>query len=224
MAATRTRPAAALEALRVNRTPDMSRKVWAGLHVSAEWLGGGLDTGPEEVAMTSGRGAVIKGLGLARSRVGRPATVDVWTWTLSRRAIDRLATWRREGDTVRLAVDASLWRRQPAYGRLVVERLGASLRAASLHAKAAAVTGPRGSVFVAGSRNLNLCRRAELVWLSTDPALVAWLRGLTDRLFAAVPAGAPREADDALHDRMCRAFPGTAARPTWADGVPVLRG
>jgi len=208
---------------RARRVPDV-RKAWAGLRSSAESLVGGLDEGPELVAMTSGAWSVMKVLGLLRERVGRPGAVDVWTWTLSRRAIERLKAWQREGVAVRVCVDSSLWRRQPAYGAALVSGpMAASVRAFSSHVKAARVVGPRGSVFIAGSGNLNLCRRAELVWLSSDPALSRWLEGLTDAAFAAIPEGAPIRGQDAdLDARLAQAFPARHAAPIWAQGLPVL--
>jgi hypothetical protein len=211
------------DALRAVRAVPEDRRVWAGLHTTAEYLVGGLDTAAESVALTSGAWSAIKLVSLALATVGRPARVDIWTWTVSRKAIARLQAWQREGVSVRLVVDASLWRRQPTYGAaLLAGSFAPCVRAASAHAKAAAVTGPAGSLFVAGSGNLNLCRRAELVWLSRDPALASWLGGVTDRAFEALPAGAPEGGDNDRADRLARAFPTTAARPTWAAGLPVL--
>jgi hypothetical protein len=201
-----------------------SRRHWAGLHTTAEDVIAGLDTAPEVVCMTSGAWSVIKLLALALARVGRPASLDCWTWTVSRRAIERLWAWHVEGVRVRVAVDASLWRRQPAYGRALVAGLGDAMRAGSIHAKVARVSGPHGAIFVGGSGNLNLCRRAELLFLSADPRLSAWLSDLTDTLFAAVPAGAPKESDADLHDRLSAAFPPVPSGPSWAAGLPTLRG
>lgn len=207
----------------VRQVPE-GRRLWAGLHTTAEYLLGGLETAPESVALTSGSWSAIKLVSMALGRVGRPAAIDCWSWTLSRKAIARLHSWRREGVAVRLVVDASLWRRQPSYGAaLLADGFGPCVRAASAHAKAAAVIGPAGSVFVSGSGNLNLCRRAELVWLSRDPALALWLAGVTDRAFEALPAGAPTGADEHRADRLVKAFPPSAsARPSWATGLPVL--
>jgi hypothetical protein len=210
------------KALRRSRQIPADRRVWAGLHTPAEYLVAGLAGSPEVIAMTSGAWSMTKVLGLLLERVGQPGEVDVWTWTLSRKAIAQLGAWRSSGVAARAAVDASLWRRQPAYGRALEAALGDRLRAASLHAKAARVTGPAGSVFLAGSGNLNLCRRAELVFLSRDAALSSWLEGLTDRLFEALPAGAPRGSDEERADRLARAFPAPDVRPAWAAGVPVL--
>jgi hypothetical protein len=136
--------------------------------------------------------------------------------------VARLTAWAGDGVAVRVVVDASLWRRQPAYGAALLDGLGEHVRAASSHVKAARVVGPAGAIFIAGSGNLNLCRRAELVWLSRDPALASWLARLTDRVFEALPAGAPTGPDDVRADRMAAAFPAAAARPTWAAGLPVL--
>ncbi len=201
--------------------PD--RRLWSGLHTSADYLISGLDTASESVALTSGAWSVIKLVALALARVGRPATVDCWTWTLSKRAISRMQSWHVDGVQVRLVVDASLWRRQPAYGALLLAgAFSPCVRAASAHAKMAAVTGPHGSIFIAGSGNLNLCRRAELVWLSRDPALAEWLSGLTTRAFEALPAGAPDGSDEDRADRLAQAFPSASTRPSWAAGLPVL--
>ncbi len=208
--------------LRLARAVTARRRCWAGLNTSAEFLLGGLDGAPEVLAMASGRWSLVKLLGLALARVGRPAAVDCWTWTLSRRAIARLRVWQAEGVAVRVAVDASLWRRQPRYAAELLAGLGDSVRAASSHAKTARVSGPNGSVFIMGSGNLNLCRRAEVLLLSTDPALASWLAGLTSTLFAAIPAGAPHGADDDRAAALEHAFPPADARPSWADGLPVL--
>lgn len=205
------------------QTPD-PRALWAGLHTSAEFLLDGLRQSPESVCMTAGAWSVLKLLALSLGTVGRPARIDLWTWTLSRRAIARLQTWHREGVEVRLLVDSSLWRRQPAYGAaLMAGDFAGCVRAASAHAKAAAVSGPSGSVFIAGSGNLNLCRRAELVWLSKDPALAAWLSAVTDRAFDALPAGAPAGPARHLAERLAHALPSATVRPAWAAGVPSLQ-
>jgi hypothetical protein len=216
-----TRDSAA--SLRHQRPVPGDRRVWAGLRVSAERLVAGLDASPEVVSLTSGSWSVVKLLGLCLARVGRPAALDCWTWTLSRKAIAQLQTWAASDVTVRLVVDSSLWRRQPTYGAaLLAGDFGASVRACSSHVKAARLVGPAGSVFIAGSGNLNLCRRAELLWLSRDPALAAWLEGLTTRAFDVLPAGSPMPGSDAdLDARLAAALPSRSV-PSWAAGLPVL--
>jgi len=211
----------------ITRAIPKVRTLWAGLNTSAETLIGALDAAPESLAISSGAWSLNKVIALAIRRVGRPCRLDLWTWTLSRRAIGQLLTWHRSGLVdVRLIVDASLWRRQPEYGRLLLADADFSgrVRAASAHAKAFAIRGPKGSIFGGGSGNLNLCRRAELVWLSRDPALADWLRGITTTAFAKLPAGAPeRGGDTARADALSRAFPRPDVLPSsWAQGLPVL--
>jgi hypothetical protein len=194
------------------------------LSTPAEYLMGGLDASGECISLSSGAWSAIKLLGLGLAQVGRPASIDCWSWTVSRRAITRLTTWAAEGVDVRVVVDASLWRRQATYGAALLDGLSSRVRAASAHVKAARVSGPTGSIFIAGSGNLNLCRRAELVFLSRDPRLSEWLGGLTDTLFATLPAGAPRVNDEVLNDRLATAFPSAELVPNWAEGLPRLGG
>jgi hypothetical protein len=212
---------AALRALSLPRVG--ARHGWAGLNTSAERLLALLEGHGETWTLTSGGWSVLKLLALARPTVGAPGTLDLWTWTVSRRAAERLTTWAREGVDVRAVVDTSLRRRQPRYAAVLEAGLGDRLRWASLHAKVAALRGPAGALVIAGSGNLNFCRRAELVILSRDAGLAAWVATITDRLFAALAAGVPAERDEALADRVARVFPVTdAARPAWAEGLPGL--
>jgi hypothetical protein len=193
------------------------------LNVTAEVLISSLQESQEVFTMTSGAWSVVKLLALSRGLVGTPCALDIWTWTLSRRAIARLTSWHQSGATVvRIAVDGSLFRRQPLYGQELARGMGDNMRAASLHAKCAGLTGPNGTVFVGGSSNLNFCRRAELLILSRDEQLTKWLSAMTDRLFAAIPPGEPARGDDARRAALLeRAFP-AKARPSWAAGIPVL--
>lgn len=195
---------------------------WSGLHVPAESVLSLLDDASEAIGLTSGRWSAVKLLALALKRVGQPAAIDCWSWTLSRRAIDRLRAWHTAGDVqVRLVVDSSLWRRQPSYGAALVAS-GVPFRACSTHVKAWRVSGPSGQFAMCGSGNLNLIRRAELVLLSRDVALAEWVAAMTNRAFASVPEGAPRGDAAARDAALDRAFPSVSVRPSWAAGLPLL--
>lgn len=210
---------------RVDRAVPSARMTWIGLRTTPEALLSGLDgDGRESVAMTSGAFSLIKLVSVALARVGRPARLDLWSWTISRAGIERLARWHQGGDVaVRVLIDGSLWRRQVSYAR-ALDASGMPYRAATSHAKVAGLSGPQGSIFIAGSANANYCRRAEFLLLSRDAALVSWLSGLTDRAFEVLPTGSPRGDDERRAVTLEAAFPRPkAARPAWATGLPVLQ-
>lgn len=115
-----------------------------------------------------------------------PSYVDLATWTAAVADIRRGERLLRDGRILgwRLIVDPSFLARQPKYCQTMVECFGAdSIRSFPLHSKFVLIRNESWNVVVRTSMNLNENRRMELVEISDDPDLCAFMGEVVDRVF-----------------------------------------
>ncbi len=152
---------------------------------------GHLEAGVDVVLATRGQFS-LSGLVEAAVREIGPAAASVLTWTAGRRQIGHLARLLEAGrlTSCRWWVDPSLQRRQPSYAAALLAAFGAAaVRCAPVHAKAVVLLNGSHAVTIRGSLNMNAALRFELLEVSDDPVLAAFLLGLVDDVFRTVPAG-----------------------------------
>jgi hypothetical protein len=185
--------------------------------------------GSDVVIATGGQFSLAGLLAAVVARLGAPAALTITCWTAARRAIGDVRRLMGTGrvSRVRWWLDPSYPRRHPAYWARLLEAFGAdAVRLAPVHMKAITVRTADGwAVTIRGSLNLNRAIRAELIEVSDDEPLTAFVEGLVADVFARVPvpeASGVSRADEAV--TLARAF-GVDVAAAWEAGAwlgPVL--
>lgn len=169
----------------VHRSRPRERKLIRGHVGQAMSAIGPLEHGCEVFAVTNGQFSMIDVLEHVLDHSG-PAHVDLATWTAADGDLRRAHAFLLSGKiaSIRMIVDPSFRARKPEFCDTLVELFGNdAIRTVPLHGKFAAVRGAR-SFAIRSSMNLNPNRRIETVEISEDTALVDFLAGLTDEIFA----------------------------------------
>lgn len=185
------------------RRPVSARRAARAFTGNATAALGALQAGEDVVLATRGQFS-LSGLVEAVLRQIGPASGSVVTWTAGRRQIAHLARLREAGllTSCRWWLDPSFVRRQPKYAAVLRGLFGdAAIRLAPAHAKAVVLVNAAHAITIRGSLNMNKAVRFELIEVSDDPALVAFLGGLFDDVFAAVPAGLAGARDEGALER-----------------------
>ena len=162
---------------------------------------GPLDPGCDLFAVTNGQFSMIDVLEHALAHTG-PASVDLATWTAADGDLRRAHAFALSGQVkqFRLVVDPSFKARKPEFCEVLVDLFGQdAIRTVPLHGKFALVRGDR-QFAIRSSMNLNPNRRIETVEISEDAALVDFMRGLVDEIFARSPAANFTSQSERIND------------------------
>ena len=187
----------------------------------ADW-GPGLTTS----VLTFGQFSLFDALLAVLDRTG-PAHVDLATWTAGGADLERAAQQASDGRilSLRLVVDSSFPTRQPGYCATLVRLFGHdSIRTIRSHAKWAVIANDAWTVVIRTSMNLNNNPRLEWLEVTDDPELAAFLRTVTDDIFAETPPaefGTLRPITDTALDSAPHIRPASTIRATAA---PLLTG
>ena len=116
-----------------------------------------------------------------------PAHLSLSTWTAASNEIEALAAMRARGDMVgiRLLIDFSMARREPAMTAQMREKLGRdNIRVCQTHSKFAVFQNAEWKVVLRSSMNLNMNPRNEDFTVAHDPELAAFLNRILDEVWA----------------------------------------
>lgn len=146
----------------------------------------GFDRATEIFGFTRGQFSLLHLIQAAMLHTG-PAHVSLSTWTAAAKDIDALAAMRARGDIVglRMLVDLSMSRREPAEYNQARDKLGAAcLRSTQTHCKFALLENAEWKLVIRTSMNLNQNPRNENFTLAHDPELAAFLNRILDEVWA----------------------------------------
>ena len=146
----------------------------------------GLDHETEIYGFTKGQFSLLN-LIQAVFLVTGPAHLSLSTWTAASHEIESLAAMQARGDItgLRLLIDFSMARREPAMTAQMREKLGRdNIRVAQTHAKFALFQNAEWKVALRTSMNLNMNPRNEDFLVGHDLELAAFLNGILDEVWA----------------------------------------
>ncbi len=146
----------------------------------------GLDHQTEIFGFTKGQFSLLNLL-QAVFLVTGPAHLSLSTWTAASHEIDSLAAMQARGDIagIRLLIDFSMARREPAMTAQMREKLGRNnIRVAQTHSKFAVFQNTGWKVVLRSSMNLNMNPRNEDFTVAHDPELAAFLNAILDEIWA----------------------------------------
>lgn len=172
----------------VHRSPPRLRKIIHSRVGEASTALGELEPGCELFAVTNGQFSLIDVLEHVLDHAGE-AEIDLATWTAADGDLRRAHAFLLSGRVrrMRMIVDPSFKSRKPEFCDVLVNLFGQdAIRTVPLHGKFALVRGDR-QFAIRSSMNLNPNRRIETVEISEDAALVDFMRGLVDEIFARSP-------------------------------------
>ena len=152
--------------------------------------------GCEIIAVTGGEWSLAD-LVFALAEQDAPADIDITSWTVGRQTIETMAALmgRHIVGRVRWLVDRGFPARQPSYATRMARLFPLDcIRAVRVHAKWIVISGRRTRYAIRTSCNLNVNPRMEIVEISGDPALAAFLSEVMDGYWREVPAGFPDHA------------------------------
>ena len=146
----------------------------------------GLDLESEIYGFTKGQFSLLNLL-QAVFLVTGPAHLSLSTWTAASHEIESLAAMQARGDItgLRLLIDFSMARREPAMTSQMREKLGRNnIRVACTHAKFALFQNAQWKVCLRTSMNLNTNPRTEDFLIGHDPELAEFLNRILDEIWA----------------------------------------
>jgi hypothetical protein len=181
-------PLAAAPVPAVHRSAPRARKLIRSHVGEAATTLGALEPGCELFAVTNGQFSMIDVLEHVLDHAG-DAEIDLATWTAADGDLRRAHAFLLSGRVrrIRMLVDPSFKSRKPEFCETLVALFGQdAIRTVPLHGKFALVRGDR-QFAIRSSMNLTPNRRIETVEISEDAALVSFMRGLVDEIFARSP-------------------------------------
>lgn len=128
-----------------------------------------------------------------------PADVDIATWSAGLYDADAAARFQADGRIrrIRFVMDSASQKRGQSSTVDIADLFGAdSIRTTRSHAKFAIITNEAWAVTITSSMNLNLNPRVEQFEMTEDRDRAQFFTSWVDSLFAEIPAGADRRADD----------------------------
>jgi hypothetical protein len=146
----------------------------------------GLDHETEIYGFTKGQFSLLNLIQAVFALTG-PAHFSLSTWTAAAHEIESLAAMQARGDItgVRLLIDISMARREPAMTAQMREKLGReNIRVASTHSKFAIFQNARWKIVLRSSMNLNMNPRNEDFTIAHDPPLASFLNAILDEVWA----------------------------------------
>jgi hypothetical protein len=146
----------------------------------------GLDRETEIYGFTKGQFSLLN-LIQAVFAVTGPAHFSLSTWTAAAHEIESLAAMKARGDItgIRLLIDFSMARREPAMTAQMREKLGRdNIRVAATHSKFAIFQNAQWKVTLRSSMNLNMNPRNEDFTIAHDPPLASFLNVILDEVWA----------------------------------------
>jgi hypothetical protein len=146
----------------------------------------GLDHQTEIYGFTKGQFSLLQLL-QAVFLVTGPAHLSLSTWTAASHEIESLAAMQARGDItgLRLLIDFSMARREPAMTAQMREKLGRdNIRVAQTHSKFALFQNAEWKVCLRTSMNLNMNPRNEDYLVGHDPELAGFLNGILEEIWA----------------------------------------
>ncbi len=146
----------------------------------------GLDHQTEIFGFTKGQFSLLQLL-QAVFLVTGPAHLSLSTWTAASHEIESLAAMAARGDILglRLLIDFSMARREPAQTAQMREKLGRdNIRVTQTHAKFALFQNVDWKVVVQTSMNLNMNPRNENFTVAHDPQMATFLNAILDEIWA----------------------------------------
>lgn len=147
--------------------------------------------GQELLVLTYGQFSLADGLSALLQQTG-PAVLNITTWTVVQTEIARVGRWVEEGlvTRARFLLDRGLERFQPQYLAELRRLFGDdAIRTTQTHAKFATIRNADWNLALRTSMNLNANPRTELMEISDDPRLAAFLDAFVDESYAAQPPG-----------------------------------
>lgn len=150
-----------------------------------------LPPGAEIVVLTHGQFSLIDALEALLDTTG-PADLTVSTWSAAGADLTHAHQFLVDGrvKSIRFVVDRSFATRQPDYCGVLRSLYGDdAIRTTRCHAKFATIRNDAWNLAVRTSMNLNENPRLELIEVSDDPSLAAFLDAEVDAIFAASPPG-----------------------------------
>lgn len=150
-----------------------------------------LEPGVDILCLTHGQFSLVDAIAALLDHTG-PADVTISTWSAARVDLTHAHKFLADGRirSLRFIVDRSFATRQPDYCAALVSLFGhGAIRTTRSHAKFALIENDTWHLAIRTSMNLNENPRLELIEVSDDPALAAFLRSVADRVFADVPPG-----------------------------------
>lgn len=128
-----------------------------------------------------------------------PADIDIATWSAGLYDIDAARRFQNDGRIrrIRFVMDSASQKRGQASTVDIADLFGAdTIRTTRSHAKFAIITNDEWAVTITSSMNLNLNPRVEQFEMTEDRERAAFFTAWVDAIFAEIPAGGTRRADD----------------------------
>lgn len=128
-----------------------------------------------------------------------PADIDIATWSAGLYDVDAARRFQADGRIrrIRFIMDSASQKRGQASTVDIADLFGVdSIRTTRSHAKFAIITNDEWAVAITSSMNLNLNPRVEQFEMTEDRERADFFTAWVDAIFAEIPAGGTRRADD----------------------------
>jgi hypothetical protein len=146
----------------------------------------GLDRDGEIFGFTKGQFSLLQLIQAAVAVTG-PAHLSLSTWTAGENDVEALTVMRDRGDLLglRLLIDFSMARREPAQTNQMREKLGRdNIRVTQTHAKFVLLQNAAWRAVIQTSMNLNTNPRNENFTIAHDPEMATFLNAILDEVWA----------------------------------------
>lgn len=158
----------------------------------------GFDHDTDIIGLTHGQFSLLDLIEATLDITG-PANLDIATWSAGLYDIDAAARFASDGriQRVRFIMDSASQKRGQASAVDIADLFGAdTIRTTRTHAKFAIITNDTWAVTITSSMNLNLNPRVEQFEMTESRERAAFFTDWVDAIFAEIPAGGQRRADD----------------------------
>lgn len=152
---------------------------------------GNITKGCEIFGLTKGQISLIEIVEYVLSFTG-PSNVVVWTWTASKRSIEKIKTFSRSGmiKDLKFVIDPSFKARKPEFCDDLVEKFGQEcVRTFRNHAKFILIGNDDWNMVIRTSMNLNQNPRLEYIEISDCDVMYNFMNDIAMEVFKKIPVG-----------------------------------